>query len=270
MSDDPSVERPEGGEDGSAGSGRARIDAARVDLQIPTGHERGEVMSFTQRVFYRIVRAVVVFIGKVYFRISVRGREHVPATGPFILSPIHRSFLDTPAVAAVTRRRMRYMGKESLWRTRFGGWFFSTAGGFPVQRGSADRDALRAGTEVLERGEPLVLFPEGTRQAGPVVTPLFQGAAYLACRTGAPIVPVGIGGSEAAMRKGSKMVWPHKMTIVVGEPLWPPPPGPSGRVPRKAITELSDRLAAAIQPLFDEAQVWAGTPNAYSAEPAAD
>ena len=257
-------------DDTPAAVSRARIDAARVDLQIPTGHERGEVMSLTQRVFYRIVRAVVVLIGKVYFRISVRGREHVPVSGPFILSPIHRSFLDTPAVAAVTRRRMRYMGKESLWKTRFGGWFFSTAGGFPVQRGSADRDALRAGTEVLERGEPLVLFPEGTRQSGPVVTPLFQGAAYLACRTGAPIVPVGIGGSEAAMRRGSKMVWPHKITIVVGEPLWPPPPGASGRVPRKAITELSDRLAAAIQPLFDEAQAWAGTPNGLADQPPGD
>jgi len=250
-----------GGAPGASANGPARIDAKRIDLQIPTGHARGEVMSVAQRIFYRIVRAVVVFVGRVYFRISVRGRHNVPTSGPFILSPIHRSFLDTPAVAAVTRRRMRYMGKESLWRGRFSGWFFTTAGGFPVQRGSADRDALRAGTEVLERGEPLVLFPEGTRQSGPVVTPLFQGAAYLACRTGAPIVPVGIGGSEAAMRRGSRMIRPHKITIVVGEPLWPPPPGPSGRVPRKAITALSDRLADAIQPLFDEAQAWAGTPN---------
>jgi len=243
------------------GAARARVDAERVDLQIPVGHARGEVMSVPQRVFYRLVRAVVVFIGRVYFRVSVHGRQHVPDTGPFILSPIHRSNLDTPVVAAVTRRRLRYMGKESLWRSRFGGWFLTTAGGFPVQRGSADRDALRAGTEVLERGEPLVLFPEGTRQSGPVVTPLFQGAAYLSCRTGAPIVPVGIGGSEGAMRKGSKMVWPRKITIVVGAPLVPPPPGPSGRVPRKAITALTEQLAAAIQPLFDEAQALAGTPN---------
>lgn len=250
------------------GESRARVDAERVALQVPAGHERGEVMSLPQRVFYRLVRGVVVFIGKAYFRVSVRGRHHVPATGPFILSPIHRSYLDTPVVAAVTRRRLRYMGKESLWKSRFSGWFFTTAGGFPVQRGSADRDALRAGTEVLERGEPLVLFPEGTRQSGPVVTAMFQGAAYLACRTGAPIVPVGIGGSEAAMPRGSKMVRPHKITVVVGEPLWPPPPGPSGRVPRKAITELTERLAAAIQPLFDEAQVWAGTPNQRPGAPA--
>jgi 1-acyl-sn-glycerol-3-phosphate acyltransferase len=156
---------------------------------------------------------------------------------------------------------MRYMGKESLWKTRFGGWFFTTAGGFPVQRGSADRDALRAGREVLDRGEPLVLFPEGTRQFGPKVQPLFQGAAYLACRTGAPIVPVGIGGSEAAMPKGSKMVYPKRLTIVVGAPIYPPDPGPSGRVPRRAVSDMTEELATAIQRLFDEAQQLAGTPN---------
>lgn len=240
---------------------QARVDAARVEVQIPDGHERGEVMSPTQRVFYRLVRSVVVFIARTYFRVKVTGAHNVPDTGPFILSPIHRSNLDTPVVAAVTRRRMRYMGKESLWKTRFGGWFFTTAGGFPVQRGSADRDALRAGREVLDRGEPLVLFPEGTRQFGPKVQPLFQGAAYLACRTGAPIVPVGIGGSEAAMPKGSKMVYPKRLTIVVGAPIYPPDPGPSGRVPRRAVSDMTEELATAIQRLFDEAQQLAGTPN---------
>ncbi len=242
-------------------STQARVDAARVDVQIPEGHERGEVMSVTQRFFYRLVRSVVVFIARTYFRVKVVGASNVPATGPFILSPIHRSNLDTPVIAAVTRRRMRYMGKESLWKTRFGGWFFTTAGGFPVQRGSADRDALRAGREVLDRGEPLVLFPEGTRQFGPTVQPLFQGAAYLACRTGAPIVPVGIGGSEAAMPKGAKMVYPKRLTIVVGPPIYPPDTGERGRVPRRAVTEMTDELARAIQVLFDEAQILAGTPN---------
>jgi len=242
-------------------AGRARVDAARVDVHLPEGHFRGEEMSLAQRFFYRLVRGVVVFIARTYFRVRVVGADKVPAAGPFILSPIHRSNLDTPVVAAVTRRRLRYMGKESLWKTRFGGWFFTTAGGFPVQRGSADRDALRAGREVLDRGEPLVLFPEGTRQSGPTIEPLFQGAAYLACRTGAPIVPVGIGGSEAAMPKGSKMVYPRKMTLVVGDPIYPPPLSAQGRVPRSAVADLTAELSDAIQELFDQAQILAGTPN---------
>jgi 1-acyl-sn-glycerol-3-phosphate acyltransferase len=240
---------------------RARVDAARVRVHLPGDHERGEEMSLVQRVFYRLVRAVVVFIARTYFRVKVIGGDRIPATGAFIVSPVHRSNLDTPVIAAVSRRRLRYMGKESLWKSRFGGWFLTTAGGFPVQRGSADRDALRAGREVLDRGEPLVLFPEGTRQFGPEVQPLFHGAAYLACRTGAPIIPVGIGGSEAAMPKGSKMVYPRKLTLVVGEPLFPPPPAESGRVPRQAVTALTEQLSDAIQVLFDQAQELAGTPN---------
>jgi len=246
---------------GSMPPSKAHVDAARVEVHIPGSHERGEEMSLVQRLFYRLVRTVVVVIARTYFRVKVVHGERIPASGPFILSPVHRSNLDTPVIAAVSRRRLRYMGKESLWKSRFGGWFLTTAGGFPVQRGSADRDALRAGREVLDRGEPLVLFPEGTRQFGPVVQPLFHGAAYLACRTGAPIVPVGIGGSEAAMPKGSRMVYPRKLTLVVGEPLYPPPVGPSGRVPRQAVSTMTEQLSDAIQVLFDQAQELAGTPN---------
>ena len=86
------------------------------------------------------------------------------------------------------------------------------------------------------------------------------GAAFLACRTGAPIVPVGLGGTEAAMPKGSKFVHPVRMTIVIGEPLVPPPS--DGRTSRKAIKALTAELADRIQVLFDEAQDLAGRPNA--------
>jgi 1-acyl-sn-glycerol-3-phosphate acyltransferase len=240
---------------------RARVEAARVEVHLPPGRNRGDEMSWTRRIFYRFMWTLIQVIARLYFRLRVEGAEHVPTTGPFILSPIHRSNLDTPVVSAVTRRRVRYMGKESLWKGKAGAWFLTTLGGFPVQRGSADREALRACQVVLERGEPLVLFPEGTRQFGPKVRPLFHGAAYLACRTQVPIVPVGIGGSEAAMPKGSKMVWPRKMTLVVGPPLHPPAPSATGRVPRQAISTLTDELAGAIQVVFDRAQVLAGTPN---------
>jgi 1-acyl-sn-glycerol-3-phosphate acyltransferase len=240
---------------------RARVDAQRVQVHLPSGRHRGDAMSWGRRIFYRMFWWIIWFISRSYFRMSVEGRHNIPASGPFILSPIHRSNLDTPIVSAVTRRRMRYMGKESLWKGRAGAWFLTTLGGFPVQRGSADREALRACQEVLDRGEPLVMFPEGTRQAGPVVQPLFHGPAYLACRTGVPIVPVGIGGSEAAMPKGSRMVWPRRMTIVIGAPLYPPAPGVSGRVPRQAIGQLTNELSDAIQEVFDLAQERAGTPN---------
>jgi 1-acyl-sn-glycerol-3-phosphate acyltransferase len=265
VSEEPAIDDPASDDavrQKSSAGPRARVEATRVDVHLPSGRDRGDEMSWPRRVFYRVMWTLIQVVARLYFRLSIEGHHNIPQTGAFILSPIHRSNLDTPVVSAVTRRRVRYMGKESLWKGRAGAWFLTTLGGFPVQRGSADREALRACQVVLERGEPLVLFPEGTRQFGPVVQPLFHGAAYLACRTGVPIVPVGIGGSEAAMPKGSKMVWPRKMTLVVGTPLAPPPPAPSGRVPRQAISRLTDELATAIQEVFDRAQVLAGTPNA--------
>ena len=93
---------------------------------------------------------------------------------------------------------------------------------------------------------------------------MFDGPAYVACRTGTPIVPVGFGGTEAAMPKGAKFIRPVKMVLVIGEPLTPPPLKESGRVSRRAVRELTHELGQAIQALFDEAQALAGRPNHHS------
>jgi 1-acyl-sn-glycerol-3-phosphate acyltransferase len=201
---------------------------------------------------YAFVRTVVVGFCRLFWRMSVEGKEHVPTTGSFVLAPVHRSNIDFAVVAGVTRRRMRYMGKDSLWKMRWFGAFISALGAFPVHRGAADREALRRCREVIERGEPLVMFPEGTRQAGPDLQPLFDGPAYLALRTGVPIVPVGIGGSEKAMPRGSKILRPVKIHVVVGEPIWPKPTE-GGRVPRSAVRDLTAQLKDDVQRLFDEA-----------------
>jgi 1-acyl-sn-glycerol-3-phosphate acyltransferase len=230
-------------------------------LRIPEGHERGEEMTGAQKAFYGVVRAALASVGRAYFRLEVHGRENIPRTGAFIIAPVHRSNLDTPMLGVVTRRRMRYMGKESLWRSAPGGWLLTALGGFPVERGTADRAALRAATAVIERGEPLVMFPEGTRQQGPDVVEMFDGPAFVACRTGAPIVPVGIGGSYEAMPAGAKWVKPAKMAIVIGPPLVPPPLTEGGRASRKAVRQLTADLGAAIQVLYDEAQALVGDPN---------
>ena len=148
------------------------------------------------RAFYQFARAIVVGFAYTWNRARVEGRERVPAHGPFVLAPVHRSNMDTPFTSVVTRRRVRFMGKDSLWRKPFWAWFLSALGGFPVSRGTVDLEAMKRCLEVLEAGEPLVLFPEGERKAGPTVQPLFEGAAYLALKAGVPIVPIGIGGSE--------------------------------------------------------------------------
>jgi 1-acyl-sn-glycerol-3-phosphate acyltransferase len=210
--------------------------------------------SRASKLTYAVVRAIVVGFTRAYTHMSIEGREHIPTSGPFVLAPVHRSNIDTPIAAAVTRRRLRFMGKDSMWRHRVPGWVLSALGGFPVTRGTADREALKRCIEVLQAGEPLVLFPEGERKSGPVVQPLFDGATYIAVKGGVPIVPVGIGGSERVMTKGSKMIYPRKVWVIIGAPMTVAGVAEGERVPRAAIKELTDRLHARLQELFDEAQ----------------
>lgn len=205
------------------------------------------------RVFYQFARFVVVSFCRIYLRMSVDGQENVPDTGAFVLAPIHRSYIDTPIASGCTRRRLRFMGKDSLWKKQPFRWTLSALGGFPVSRGTADREAILRSIQVLESGEPLVLFPEGERKSGPVVQPLFDGAAYVACKAGVPIVPVGIGGSELAMGKGAKWIRPRKVHVIIGRPL-PVPPLIDGRMRRAAVRETSLLLHSELQRLFDAAE----------------
>ena len=209
------------------------------------------------RVAYAITRIVVAGCTRLWTRLSVEGREHVPMTGAFVLAPVHRSNMDTPISSCLTRRRLRFMGKDSLWKHRPAAWLLSSLGGFPVARGTADRQALQRCIAVLAGGEPLVLFPEGERKSGPLVQPLFAGAAYVALKAGVPIVPVGIGGSERVMPKGAKFIHPHKVHVVIGAPITAPNAA-GGRVPRPVVREVTDELYATLQRLFDEAMARAG------------
>lgn len=209
-------------------------------------------------VLYRVIQAILVAFCKTFWRLKVDGAENIPKTGAFVLSPVHRSNVDTPLIACIATRRLRFMGKDSMWKIKPIGKLFTALGAYPVHRGSADREALRRTMEVLEGGEAAVIFPEGTRQSGPLVQPLFEGAAYVAVKTGVPIIPVGIGGSEKAMPKGSKMLRPVKVRIVVGEPIHPPAVPEGERAPRRVVKELTEVLHDRLQELFDQAQVRAG------------
>ena len=218
--------------------------------------------SLLSRVCYKLFRGLVVLVCTSYTRTTIIGKENIPQSGAFLLAPIHRSNIDTPLAAAVTTRRMRFMGKDTIWKYGPIGWIVSALGAFPVSRGTADREALRRCVAVLEAGEPLVLFPEGTRQSGPLVQPLFDGATYVAAKAGVPIIPVGIGGSERVMPKGSKMIYPRKCVVVIGTPIQTVVNG-AERLPRSALKELSGNLSTELQRLFDEAQRLAGCPNNY-------
>ena len=210
--------------------------------------------------FYRFARFLVAVITRSYTRMTIVGREHIPATGPFVLAPVHRSYVDTPIAGCLTTRRLRFMGKDSMWKVRWVGWVLSALGAIPVTRGKADREALRRSVELLESGEPMVLFPEGERKEGPVIQPLFDGAVYVALKARVPIVPVGIAGSERVMPKGARFIFPKKVHVVIGAPIVPEAGDlPEGsRVPRAVLAQQSALLHAELQRLFDLAMTRVG------------
>ena len=209
--------------------------------------------------FYALVRGLITVVFRLAFRMRIRGTENIPVEGAFIMAPgAHQSNLDTLAVCMLTRRRLRYMGKDTLWRTRFWDWFFSALGGFPVNRDGADREALRQCFDYAEEGEPVVMFPEGTRHTGPEVAEMHDGPVYVAARAQVPILPVGIGGSARAMPTGSKMVRPTRMSMIVGPPIDPPTGGDGGRVKRSQIRAGTEELREVLQDLFEQAQSLAG------------
>jgi 1-acyl-sn-glycerol-3-phosphate acyltransferase len=147
---------------------------------------------------------------------------------------------------------MRFMGKDSIWKFKLIGKAMTGLGAFPVTRGSADLEALKRCIAVLHSGEPLVMFPEGTRHFGPEVQPLFDGAAYVALKTGVPIVPAAIAGTEDVMRSGSKTIRSKKCRMVIGKPITAEVPG-GGRASREQIAELTVQLQVELQKLLDEA-----------------
>lgn len=205
---------------------------------------------------YGLARTIVHFVNKVAWRVEVIGSERIPK-GPFILAPVHRSNLDTPLVASVTRRRMRYMGKDGVWKLKPFGALLSALGGFPVHRGATDRDAMRRCLAVLANNEPLVLFPEGTRNTGSRIEGVHEGAAYIAAKANVPIVPIGIGGSERAWGKDMKFPRFTKIVLWVGEPIYPEEileAKVGNHIPKSSLRNLTNKLISEMQTAYDSAE----------------
>jgi 1-acyl-sn-glycerol-3-phosphate acyltransferase len=201
---------------------------------------------------YRICAAVVGGVAKVLFRPHVVGANNIPLTGPVLIAPIHRSNVDFAFSLFISPRKVFFMAKEGIFHPAIFGALLTRLGAFPVDRASADRESLRLSEEVLKRGQALVLFPEGTRKEGTAVEPLNDGAAFIASRTGAKIVPVGIAGSERAMPVGAKFPRLAKIQIVVGTPI--EPATSEGRVSRSQITEKTEELRRELEAVYSEAR----------------
>jgi 1-acyl-sn-glycerol-3-phosphate acyltransferase len=145
---------------------------------------------------YALVRFLLTPALRLWFRMRISGSEHIPVSGSAIVAPNHKSFLDAFFVGISTRRHVRYMAKAELFRGLLG-WLFLRLGAFPVLRGESDAEALKTARLVLEQGDVLVVFPEGTRVEDPhALGSPHHGAGRLALMTGAPIVPAAIAGTQ--------------------------------------------------------------------------
>src|ERR1700683_2871684 len=183
---------------------------------------------------YWTLKVVLTPMVRVGFRVRVEGQEHIPARGPVIFAANHRSFLDSVFLPlAIGRRRLTFVAKAEYFEQRRSAWFFRAIGQIPIARsgGSASESALIAATEVLDRGGAFGIYPEGTRTRDGLTHRGHTGVARLARSTGAPIVPVGLVGTDEAQPTNAKL--PRlfrRVTIRFGEPLTVPPPPPAGLV----------------------------------------
>ena len=171
---------------------------------------------------YWILKAVLTPVLYGVFRVRVEGRDNVPRTGPLILAANHRSFMDSIFLPLVLRRRMTFVAKAEYFDDPRSAWFFRAVGQIPIRRegGSASQRALDSATEVLQAGGQFGIYPEGTRTRDGLLHRGHTGVARLALGTGAPLVPVGMIGTDEIQPTDSKMPRLFRtVTIRFGAPI---------------------------------------------------
>jgi glycerol-3-phosphate dehydrogenase (NAD(P)+) len=167
---------------------------------------------------YWIARAILQPFFHVWFRLGRIGREHIPAAGPVILASNHRSFLDPFVIAVMARRPIYFMAKKELFLVHpIVSWLLSALGAFPIDRGASDQESMATARAILERGEVVLMFPEGTRVRPGALGRPRRGVGRLALETGAPVVPVAVIGTEA-VRRGFR-IRPHNVRVRAGRAL---------------------------------------------------
>jgi 1-acyl-sn-glycerol-3-phosphate acyltransferase len=191
---------------------------------------------------YPIVRAVAGPVIRLVWRLDVVGRENLP-TGPLIVVANHDSLSDPFFLGAAIERPLHFLAKRELWANRLVGAVLDALGGVPVERRRGDLAAVAALARVLERGDMVAIFPQGTVLGGPD-RPWQRGAARLALTTGAPIVPVAIVGASDVLRPGTRLPRLARVRVVVGEPIAVPAGPPTIPAGRELIARVRDAVAA--------------------------
>ena len=161
-----------------------------------------------------MLRKIIVFLVYIFnvivFRVKCVGQENIQNKGAYIICANHTSNWDAPILVSNLKRKVYVMAKAELFKNKFIKWLGDKCCVFPVKRGMRDIESIKYSLKLLKDGEILVIFPEGTRQGLEKNGKAQNGVAYMAIRTGVPVIPVGIQGEMKPFRK---------VKLNIGEPL---------------------------------------------------
>ena len=205
---------------------------------------------------WRLARFLRVTVAKMLlaaYRTRVLDEQKVPATGGFILAGNHVSNLDPALLWCTIPRETHFVAKIEMFDSPIIGWGLQRFWAFPIKRGAADREAIQRATTLLTYGEPVAMFPEGTRRRADTVIgedglgEAHSGVAFIAMRAGVPVLPVGIVGTDEALPPGAKLPRFPRVTIAYGDPVHPDDFTEGGKKERLAAmtAEIMRRIAVA-------------------------
>ena len=204
---------------------RASKDKNLLPFSAPTYAE-------VRRIFSHWVHTV--------YRLEVIGADHLPVTGPAVVTPNHTSVLDGIVLGTAISRELRFVAKAELWQSRLLAWMLDGLDAIRIKRGCGDQLALARMHQALDAGQAVAIFPQGAIRGNRV---WHRGAARLALVTGTPLVPVRFVGTAQALSRG-RIGFP-RLRVIIGEPIEVarPPEDPA------AATELTERLRIAVESL---------------------
>jgi 1-acyl-sn-glycerol-3-phosphate acyltransferase len=177
--------------------------------------------------------------------LEVRGLEHLRTHPVAVYAANHTSYMDTPVVFAALPFQFRILARKELWSWPFIGWYLARSGQIPIDTGNprATLSSLGAGVKALRAGMPLFVFPEGGRTPNGELQSFLSGAAYLAIRAQAPLVPIALTGVYDLLPMHTRHFYPGHLVLCAGEPI------PTEGLHMRQADDLTERLRQAIEAL---------------------